>query len=137
MLAAARGDEAPALFESGWRSLTERGEGSGIGMWWCVTALRHNGHAHYDEALAAAKKACEHEDVIAYGWALVELIEAGVRVGRPDEAAAALDRLSERTRASGTDWALGIEACSRALLSEAPDAEPLYRESRRAARAHP
>ena len=129
MLAAARGDEAPALFEWGWRSLTERGEGSAIGMWWCVTALRHNGHGQYGEALAAARQACEHEDVIAYGWALVELIEAGVRVGRADEAAAALDRLSERTQASGTDWALGIEAGSRALLSERQDAEPLYREA--------
>ena len=106
-----------------------RGEGSAFGLFWWLSALLHNGHGHYDEALAAAQQACEHEDVIAYGWALVELIEAGVRVGRPDEAAAALDRLSERTQASGTDWALGIEARSRALLSEAQDAEPLYRES--------
>ena len=63
---------------------------------------------------------------MAYGWALVELIEAGVRGGRPDEAAAALERLSERTRASGTEWALGIEARCRALVS---DDESLYRES--------
>ena len=66
---------------------------------------------------------------MAYGWALVELIEAGVRAGRPDEAAAALDRLSERTRASGTEWALGIEARSSALLSEGQAAESLYREA--------
>ena len=96
---------------------------------WCLTALLHNGDGQYGEALAAAQQACEHEDVMAYGWALVELIEAGVRSGRPDEAAAALDRLSERTQASGTDWALGIEAGSRALLSERQDAEPLYREA--------
>jgi ATP/maltotriose-dependent transcriptional regulator MalT len=63
---------------------------------------------------------------MAYGRALVELIEAGVRGGRPDEAATALDRLSERTRASGTQWALGIEARCRALLS---DDESLYQES--------
>ena len=112
-----------------WRHAMARGEGSAFGLFWWLSALLHNGHGHYDEALAAAHPASEHEDVIAYGWALVELIEAGVRVGRPDEAAAALDRLSERTRASGTDWALGIEACSRALLSEAQDAESLYRES--------
>jgi DNA-binding CsgD family transcriptional regulator len=126
MLAAARGDEAPALFEWGWRNLTERGEGSGLGQLWRLTALRHNGHGHYDEALVAARHACEHEDVMAYGWALVELIEAGVRGGRPDEAATALDRLSERTRASGTQWALGIEARCRGLLS---DDEALYQES--------
>ena len=129
MLAAARGDDAPDMFEWGWRNLTERGEGSGIGMWWCLAALRHNGHGQYGEALADAQKACEHEDVMAYGWALVELIEAGVRAGRPDEAAAALDRLSDRTRASATEWALGIEARSSALLSEGHDAEALYREA--------
>jgi DNA-binding CsgD family transcriptional regulator len=91
-----------------------------------LTALLHNGHGHYGEALAAARLACEHEDTVIYGWALVELVEAGVRGGRPDEAAAALGRLSERARASGTEWALGIEARCRALLS---DDESLYRES--------
>ena len=91
-----------------------------------ASALLHNGHGRYGEALAAARQACEHEDVMAYGWALVELIEAGVRSGRPDEAAAALERLSERTQASGTEWALGIEARCRALVS---DDEAAYRES--------
>ena len=112
-----------------WRSATERGEGSALGLYWWLSALLNNGHGRYGEALTAARQACEHEDVMAYGWALVELIEAGVRVGRPDEAAVALDRLSVRTQASGTDWALGIEAGSRALLSEGPDADRLYREA--------
>jgi DNA-binding CsgD family transcriptional regulator len=131
MLAASRGDQAQVqtFFETSFQNVTERGEGSALGLFWWLFALLHNGHGHYSEALAAARQACEHEDVMAYGWALVELIEAGVRVGRPDEAAAALDRLSERTRASGTDWALGIEAGSRALLSEERDAERLYREA--------
>jgi DNA-binding CsgD family transcriptional regulator len=62
-------------------------------------------------------------------WSLVELIEAGVRCGVTDASAAAFDELSARTRASGTEWALGIEACSRALLSDRGDAEPLYREA--------
>ena len=131
MLAATRGDQAQvqAISDDELPLATARGEGSALGLFWWLTALLHNGDGHYGEALAAARQACEHEDVMAYGWALVELIEAGVRVGRPDEAAAALDRLSERTRASGTDWALGIEAGSRALLSEGRDAEPLYREA--------
>ena len=63
---------------------------------------------------------------MAYGWALVELIEAGVRGGAADQASAALDRLSERTRASSTEWALGVEARCSALLR---DDESLYRES--------
>ena len=68
-----------------------RGEGSAFGGVWWLNALLHNGHGRYGEALADAQRACEHEDVMAYGWALVELVEAGVRAGRPDEAAAALD----------------------------------------------
>jgi DNA-binding CsgD family transcriptional regulator len=128
MLATMRGDEAPALAVLEWGRLnaTERGEGSAVSAAYWSTALLHNAHGHYGEALAAARRACEHVDVIFYGWALAELIEAGVRDGRPDEAAAALDRLSERTRASGTEWALGIEARCRALLS---DGESLYQES--------
>jgi len=59
----------------------------------------------------------------------VELIEAGVRSGATDAGSAALDRLSERTQASGTDWALGIDAGSRALLSDERGTEPLYREA--------
>ncbi|MGZ4251130.1 MAG: AAA family ATPase, partial [Solirubrobacteraceae bacterium] len=128
MLLTARGDPAQthALLEWGRRNGAERGEGSVLGASGWLTALLHNSHGHYAEALTAARQACEHEDAIFYGWALVELIEAGVRGGRPEEAAAALDRLSERTRASGTEWALGIEARCRGLLS---DDESLYHES--------
>jgi DNA-binding CsgD family transcriptional regulator len=131
MLAASRGDRArvEAISEDELPGAIARGEGSALGLFHCVTALLHNGHGRYGEALAAAQQACEHDDPIAYGWALVELIEAGVRVDRPAEAAAALERLSERTRASGTEWALGVEASSRALLSEGPEAEPLHREA--------
>ena len=136
MLAAARGDQAQALGAARMGHAECDRAGRGLGGWrgWWLAALLHNGHGHYGEALAAARQACEHEDVIVYGWALVELIEAGVRGGRPEEAAAALDRLSERTRASGTEWALGIEARCRALLS---DDESLYQRVGRAARAQP
>ena len=44
----------------------------------------------------------------------------------PELAANALERLSEIARASGTEWALGIEARSRALLREGDAAERLY-----------
>jgi len=131
MLAAWRGDEVPARAFLEWalQNATARGEGTGIGAFGWATALLHNGGGRHEEALAAAQKACEHEDVITFGWALVEQIEAAARVGRLDVAAEAFDRLSERTRASGTEWALGIEAGARALLSDAGSAEPYYREA--------
>src|ERR1700674_3228907 len=62
-------------------------------------------------------------------WPGVELIEAAGRSGRVDMAADVLRRLAEITTTSGTDWALGIEARSRALLSAGDAAERLYRES--------
>jgi hypothetical protein len=60
---------------------------------------------------------------------LPELIEAAVRSGHAARAAEALDRLAETTRAAGTDWALGTEARSRALLASSQAAEDLYREA--------
>jgi DNA-binding CsgD family transcriptional regulator len=111
------------------QSVRARGEGLSVALHLSTTALLHNGNGRYGDALAAAQQACEFDDVIAYGSSLVELIEAAARVGRPDEAALALDRLSERTQASGTDWALGIEAGSRALVTEGPAAERFYHEA--------
>jgi len=62
-------------------------------------------------------------------WGLIELVQAAARCGLPARAAEAMRRLSESTSASGSDWALGIEARSRALLSEAETADQLYREA--------
>jgi DNA-binding CsgD family transcriptional regulator len=131
MLAAWRGNEADGLelFEAARLEATARGEGMGLGVLEWATALLYNGRGRYAEALAAAQRGCEHDDVGLFAWALVELIEAGIRSGATDAASAALDRLSARTRASGTDWALGIEAGSRALLSDGRDAELQYREA--------
>ena len=128
MLAAARDDEEELRVMVGtWKpNAAARGEGGMYGGHWWLTALRHNSHGRYEDALAAARQGAEHEDVMTYGRILAELVEAGARAGRPDEAAAALERLTEQTRASGTDWGLGIEARCRALLD---DDESLYRES--------
>jgi DNA-binding CsgD family transcriptional regulator len=131
MLAAWRGNRADGLelIQAGRLRVTARGEGMGLGITEWATALLHNGCGRYAEALAAARRGCEHDDVGLLAWALVELIEAAARTGDTDAASAALERLSQRTQASGTDWALGIEAGSRALLSDRRDAEPLYREA--------
>jgi DNA-binding CsgD family transcriptional regulator len=131
MLAAWQGNEADGLqlIEALTVGVRARGEGMGLGINDWAIALLYNGNGRYAEALAAAQRGCEYDDVGLFAWSLVELIEAGVRCGATDASSAALDRLSARTQASGTEWALGIEAGSRALLSDGQDAEPLYREA--------
>jgi DNA-binding CsgD family transcriptional regulator len=131
MLAAWRGREPQALelIESTAAEVRARGEGRSLGIAEYSKALLYNGAGRYDDALSAANRACAYEDLGFYGWALAELVEAAVRSGQPRTAAAALDQLSERTRASGTAWALGTEACSRALLSDGRAADSLYQEA--------
>jgi DNA-binding CsgD family transcriptional regulator len=125
LLAAWRGHKAAALnlIEEGMEESSARGLGRAISFGHYVTAVLCNGLGHHQEALAAAQQACAHDDLGLAGWALSELVEAGVRSDNREGSADALRRLAERTRASGTDWALGIEARSRALLSEGEDAE--------------
>ncbi len=129
-VAAFRGREAEAteLIQATMDGVTSRGEGRGVTSQYAA-ALLYNGLGHYDKALAAAELACEYDDVGVLGWSLTELVEAAVRSSQPARASDALQRLSETTRASGTDWALGTEARSRALLSEGETAENWYREA--------
>jgi DNA-binding CsgD family transcriptional regulator len=131
VLAAWRGHEAHALelIEASRKDAAGRGEGRAITLAEYATAVLYNGLGRYREALAAAQRASEHEDLGLFGWALIELVEAAARSREPQFGADALERLSERTRLSGTDWALGIEARSRALLREGQSAEVLYLEA--------
>jgi DNA-binding CsgD family transcriptional regulator len=132
VLAAWRGREAEAskLIEAIVKDVVSRGEGLGMTVTQWARAVLYNGLGRYEEALAAAELASGHpEDLGFFNLGLVELIVAAVRSGNMDLAAAALERLTEITRASGTDWALGIEARSRALLSDGDAAEHLYREA--------
>ena len=70
----------------------------------------------------------QHDELLTYGRAAAELVEAASRTGRHDAGHRALAKLTERTQVAGTDWALGVEARSRALLTDA-DPEPLYHEA--------
>jgi DNA-binding CsgD family transcriptional regulator len=131
VLAAWRGQKTPAeaIMEAGARDAASRGEGRGLTWNDYAAAVLHNGLGEYEVALASAQAACEHDDLGVISWVLIELVEAASRSDRPDIAAAALRRLAERTQASGTDWALGIEARSRALVSDGEAADALYREA--------
>jgi DNA-binding CsgD family transcriptional regulator len=133
MLPALRGDEAATipLVEATITSATAGGQGLTVGYANWVTAILYNGLGRYPEALAAAKQASEdaHGTLFVGQWALPELIEAAVRSGSADLAAGPMADLTESTRAGGTDFGLGIEARSRALLSDGETADRLYREA--------
>jgi DNA-binding CsgD family transcriptional regulator len=132
LLAASCGQEAEAseLTEAIVKEVVPRGEGLGLTITDWASAVLYNGLGRYEDAMAAAERASEHpEDLGFSNWGLVELIIAAVRSGERERATKALERLSEMTRASGSDWALGIEARSRALLSDGDDAERLYLEA--------
>ena len=134
MIAAWQGDRdvAAELIETTTKEVLARGEGLGvtIGQW--AGAVLHNGLGQHERARAAAEQASEDSPQRRRAvqgisnWALVELVEAAARTGDAERAADALRRLSEQAQASGTDWALGIEARSRALLT---DDEADYREA--------
>src|ERR687896_362420 len=131
ILAAWRGreEEATRLIEATMTEALVRGEAYAVSTAEWARAVLYNGLGRYQDALAAAERASEHtEDLWFYNWGLVELIVAAARSGKPALAANALERLSEMTRASGTEWALGIEARSRAILTDGHAAERLYRE---------
>lgn len=133
-LIAWRGDDdrAAELLESAAAWATTWGEGRAIGQKDYLLAVLYNGLGRYQDALARAGHAVEHEDLAVTGFALAELVEAGARGDTPEAAeaaAAALSRLEVRARAAGTDWALGVLARSAALLAEGPAADRLYREA--------
>jgi tetratricopeptide (TPR) repeat protein len=131
-LAAFGGQEhqASELTEISTKDAARRGEGAGLTFLQWATAVLGNGLGRYEEALAAARQASEDpHELIFSTWAAAELIEAATRSGVPELAAGALDRLTDSTQASGSDWALGIEALSRALVSKGKVAEGLYRDA--------
>ena len=128
-LAAYQGGDAEALIRSSIGDGTERGEGVLVRHAEDAGATLCAGLGRYDDALAWARQEFEHNPHAFYMTALPELVEAAVRCDEPDEARRAVDALSEKTQASGTAWARGVEARSRALISEGDDAEALYREA--------
>jgi DNA-binding CsgD family transcriptional regulator len=130
-LAAWRGQEARAseLIEATLREATARGLGRMVNFATYASSVLHNGVGRHDAARDAAWQAFER-DQLGYGPLVVpELAEAASRTGDTALVMAALEWLSERTRVTPTEWALGIEARVRALLSEGDIAERLYRES--------
>jgi DNA-binding NarL/FixJ family response regulator len=132
LVAAFRGEEREArqLAEAISNDASARGEGLALAVASWATAVLCNGLGRYEDAFGAAADALEDPSDLWYsGWAIVELIEAASRTGKSQHAQPALDQLVERTDASGTDWALAVQARCRALLSGSDESEALYREA--------
>jgi len=129
-LATLRGIPADVLpnLEAAAARGTARGEGRALGMNGWATAVLNNGLGRYEEAFAAAREACEYDDLGLHGWRLSELIEAAVRCGELETAAVAARRLEERAGASGTDFGLGFSASARALIADDEHADVLFAE---------
>jgi DNA-binding CsgD family transcriptional regulator len=131
-LAAFRGqeDEVKRLVRSSTKDFVDTGEGMGLTMAQWASAVLSNGLARYEDALDAATQAAEYPHELWFSnWVAVELIEAASRTGEIERAADALGRLSSTARAGASDWGLGVEARSRALLSHGESAERLYAEA--------
>jgi DNA-binding CsgD family transcriptional regulator len=131
MLAAWQGreKETSELVEAVSQEAAARGAGRLVSLAAYASSVLHNGLQRYAAACDAARRAFEHEP-LGYGCHIVpELAEAAARTGDVTLVEAALAWLTERIRVTPTDWALGIEAQVRALLSEGEDAERCYRES--------
>jgi DNA-binding CsgD family transcriptional regulator len=131
MLVACRGDEAQAtaLINEVERDAIARGQGGVLTFAEHARAVLHNTLGQYAAALENAQRASAQDELHVSAWSLPELVEAAARSGQPELAADALERLCQRTQVAGTEWALGIEARSRALLSDGAIAEGLYREA--------
>jgi DNA-binding CsgD family transcriptional regulator len=130
--AAYRGDlaEVSALIEIIDAHSKGIGQGISLSVSDRAEAIVNNGVGDYRAATAAGLRATEHpRDVCTTPWSMAELVVAAARSGAPDAAALGLDRLSEMTSASGTDWGLGVEALCRAAVSVGAEAESRYREA--------
>jgi DNA-binding CsgD family transcriptional regulator len=131
MLAAWGGEEARAseLIEATLQEATAGGLGRIVDFASYANSVLYNGLGRHDDAREAAWQAFER-DHMGYGPLVVpELAEAASRTGDTALVRAALEWLSERTRETPTEWALGIDARVRALLSDGEAAESLHRES--------
>jgi DNA-binding CsgD family transcriptional regulator/tetratricopeptide (TPR) repeat protein len=132
LLAAVRGreNESFAKIEAAGTRAAADGDGFALQFKHWTTAVLCNGLRRYEEAFEAAQRAWDAwPDLFVSVWAMVELVEAAVRLDRGELAVEPLERIIASAEVSGTDWALGIAARSKALLEDPAGAEALYQQA--------
>nr|WP_307818820.1 AAA family ATPase [Streptomyces sabulosicollis] len=130
-LAAWRGDQGGTaeLATAAHQGAVRCGEGRVLTALEYARATLFNGLGRYDAALEACRPAYDLDEAGFHAWGPVEFIEAAARSGNAGLAVPALEKLVQHTQASPTDWALGMEFRSRALLSSGDDVGDLYKEA--------
>ena len=127
-----RPDEVDDVIEAARSDVSQRGEGFGMTIATWTSAMANNAVGNYQAAMRSASYS-QPPSLTARlsigAFRVPEMVEAAVRCGHTDVAADALAKLTEVSSVSGTDWSCGVQVRCRALLTDGPAAEDLYRES--------
>jgi DNA-binding CsgD family transcriptional regulator/tetratricopeptide (TPR) repeat protein len=131
MLAAWRGREPAAseLISATVREATADGQGRVVDLGLCASLVINNALGRHEAARDTGWRLFERDPFGYAPFVVPELAEAAARTGDIELVEAALGWMSQVTKATPTDWALGIEARVRALLSRGEAADRMYRES--------
>jgi DNA-binding CsgD family transcriptional regulator len=122
--------EASPLIDATIEEFTTGGQGTAVQYARWARSVLLNGLGRYPEALAVAREASDDTpELFVSVWAALELLEAATRSDNQELAGAALERIVAATEVAATDWALGIQARSRALVSDGEGAGRSYREA--------
>jgi len=125
-----RESDATGLIDGSIQAFTAGGQGTAVQYAHWARSLLLNGLGRYAEALTAAEEASEDTpELFVAVWAAIELLEAATRSDKSGAANRAFERIVAATAVAPTDWALGVLARSRALVSGGVAAEELYREA--------
>jgi DNA-binding CsgD family transcriptional regulator len=132
MLAAWRGREREAaeVIEATVEATTARGVGGRLlDLADYASSVLYNGLGRHEAARDAARRVFDRDQLGFGPFIAPELAEAAFRTGDTALVKSVLEWLSVRARVTPTEWALGIQARLRALLSQGQCADRLYRES--------
>jgi DNA-binding CsgD family transcriptional regulator/tetratricopeptide (TPR) repeat protein len=131
--------EARSLIELGLKEALRLKQGIELQRTYWMLAMLCNSLGRYGEAVAAAQQASTDnpEELFISAWAACELLEAASRSDQPEVARTAFERILVTTAVASTDSARGIEARSRALISEGAAADRMYREAIKRLRCSP